>query len=205
MNTVWHRPQPSMTADDFLAWPGDGTGRTFQLVDGEVRPVSPASAAYGAIQANLAFLLKTAFRAAGLPLRVVTEAAIIPALNAGTNVRVPDLAVTAARLERTQQELPEPLLIIEILSPGNQDDTRDNVRAYATLPSVQEMVVLYSTRLCAEVHRRDAKGAWLPNPETVAANGRLRLPSVCLDVPLAEAYEGTWLAPKPPPSPTSRP
>lgn len=45
MNTVWHKPQPYMTADDFLAWPGDGTGRTFQLVDGEVRPVSPASTA----------------------------------------------------------------------------------------------------------------------------------------------------------------
>jgi len=195
MNTIWRKPQPTMTADDFLAWPGDGTGRTFQLVDGEVRPVSPASTAHGAIQANLAFLLKAALRAAGSSLHVVTEAAIIPALNAGINVRVPDLAVTAAPIERMQQELSEPLLIIEILSPGNQDDTRDNVRAYATLPSVQEMVVLYSTRLLAEVHRRDANGAWLPNPEVVAADGCLRLPSVGLDVPLAEAYEGTWLQP----------
>jgi Uma2 family endonuclease len=195
MNTVWRKPLPYMTADDFLAWPGDGTGRTFQLVDGEVRPVSPASTVHGAIQANLAFLLKLALRTAGSSLHVVTEAAIIPALNAGTNVRVPDLAVTAALLERSQQELPVPLLIIEVLSPGNQDDTRDNIRAYATLPSVQEMVVLYSTRLLAEVHRRDADGAWLPNPETVAADGRLRLPSAGLDVPLIEAYEGTWLAP----------
>lgn len=194
MNTTWRKPLPFMTADDFLAWPGDGTGRTFQLVDGEVRPVSPASTVNGGIQANLAFLLKAALRADGSSLSVVTEAAIIPALNAGTNVRVPDLAVTAALLERIQQELPEPCLIIEILSPGNQDDTRDNIRAYATLPSVQEMAVLYSTRLLAEVHRRDASGAWLPNPETVAADGRLRLPSVGFDVPLAEAYEGTWLA-----------
>ena len=195
MNTIWRKPLPHMTADDFLAWPGDGTGRTFQLVDGEVRAVSPASTAHGGIQANLAFLLKSALRAAGSSLHVVTEAAIIPALNAGTNVRVPDLAVTAALLERSQQDLPEPLLIIEVLSPGNQDDTRDNIRAYATLPSVQEMVVLYSTRLLAEVHRRDAHGTWLPNPETVAADGRLRLPSVGLDVPLTEAYEGTWLVP----------
>ena len=111
------------------------------------------------------------------------------------NVRVPDLAVTAAPVVQGQQTLPEPLLVIEILSPGNQDDTRDNIRAYATLPSVQEMAVLYSTRLLAEVHRRDANGTWLPNPETVAAEGRLRLPSVGLDVKLIEAYEGTWLAP----------
>ena len=195
MNTIWRRPLPFMTANDFLAWPGDGTGRTFQLVDGEVRPVSPASTVHGGIQANLAFLLKTAIHAAQSSLHVVTEAAIIPALNAGTNVRVPDLAVTAAALERGQQELPDPVLIVEILSPGNEDDTRDNIRAYATLSSVQEMAVLYSTRLLAEVHRRDANVAWLPDPEMVADNGRLRLPSVGLDVALTEAYEGTWLAP----------
>lgn len=193
MNTVWRKLLPFMTADDFLDWPGDGSGRTFQLVDGEVRPVSPASATHALIQANLAFLLKTAIRAAGLPLHVGTETAIVPALNAGTNVRVPDLGVTATPVEQGQQTLSEPLLIIEVLSPGNQDDTRDNIRAYATLPSVREMAVLYSTRLLAEVHRRDPGGNWLPDPEVVGQDGRLRLPSAALDVPLAEAYEGTWL------------
>ena len=193
MNTILRKPQPFMTADDFLAWPGDGTGRTFQLVDGEVRPVSPASTTHGAIQANLAFLVKTALRIAGIRLNVLTETAIIPALNAGTNVRVPDLSVTAAVLERGQQDMPHPLLIIEILSPGNQDDTRDNIRAYATLPSVQEIALLYSTRVLAEVHRRSANGLWHPEPETVAAGGRLTLPSAGLDVALIEAYEGTWL------------
>lgn len=195
MNTVWRRLQPYMTADDFLAWPGDGTGRTFQLVDGEVRLVSPASTAHSLIQANLVFLIKLALRNAGSPLRVGSEVAIIPALNASTNVRVPDVAVTATPNERGQQEMSDPLLLIEVLSPGNQDDTRDNIRAYATLPSVQEMAVLHSTRICAEVHRREESGTWLPNPEMVAADGRLRLPSVALDVPLAEAYEGTWLRP----------
>ncbi len=194
MNSYWRKPQPSMTADDFLAWPGDGTGRTFQLVDGEVRPVSPASATHSAIQARLTYLLFHAIITAGLPLRVLTEAAIIPALNASMNVRVPDIAVTAAPDERGVQTVPDPLLIIEILSPGNQDDTRDNIRAYSTLPSVQELVVLSSTRVSAEVHRRDTEGNWQPDPELVGAGERLRLPSAGLDVALAEAYEATWLA-----------
>ena len=34
MNTVWRKPLSYMTADDLLAWPGDCTERTFQLVDG---------------------------------------------------------------------------------------------------------------------------------------------------------------------------
>ena len=111
MNQLARRPLPHMTADDFLAWPGDGTGRTFQLVDGEVRPVSPASHTHAAIQSNLAYSLIGAVRAAGLPLQVLTEGAIIPGLNASTNVRVPDLVVTATPDERGQQTVPDPVLI----------------------------------------------------------------------------------------------
>ena len=194
MNTVWRRLQPYMTADDFLAWPGDGTGRTFQLVDGEVRPVSPASRIHGAVQALVGHLLTVALEQSNLDYQVMTEGAIQPALNADVNIRVPDLVVAPATDQRGDQVVPDPILIVEVLSPGNQDDTRDNVRAYATLPSVQEIVVLYSTRILAETHRRDASGAWLPNPEVVGADGRLRLETVGLDVRLADAYRRTYLS-----------
>lgn len=193
MNELARRPQPFMDANDFLAWPGDGTGRKIQLIDGEVRVVSPASQTHAAIQANLAYLLIRAIRTAGLPLQVLTEGAIIPRLNASTNVRVPDLVVTATPDERGQQTVDDPILTVEVLSPGNADDTRDNVRTYSTLPSVREMAVFSSTRLLAEVHRRDADGVWTAEPEEVKPGQRLRLPSVGLDCLLEDAYEGTWL------------
>jgi len=193
MNQLARRPLTHMMADDFLAWTGDGTGRTFQLVDGEVRPVSPASHTHAAIQARLAFLLWRAVDASALPLQVLTEGAVIPGLNASTNVRVPDLVVTATPDERGQQAVPDPLLLIEILSPGNRDDTRDNVRAYATLRSVQEIAILHSARILAEVHRRGPTGDWLADPEFVGPGEALRLPSVGLDCILDDAYRGTWL------------
>jgi hypothetical protein len=37
----------AMTVADFLDWPGDGTGRKFQLVDGALRAMSPGSATHG--------------------------------------------------------------------------------------------------------------------------------------------------------------
>ena len=194
MNHLARRPLPHMTADDFLAWPGDGTGRTFQLVDGEVRSVSPASDAHALIQANLTYLLIGALRAADLPLFVRTEGAIVPGLNASTNVRVPDLVVSGALNERGQQTVPDPVLIVEVLSPGNRDDTRDNVRAYATLPSVQEIAVLHSTRILAEVHRRGPDGAWAADPELVGPGERLFLVGAGLDRAVEDAYTGTWLA-----------
>ena len=183
-----------MTADDFLAWPGDGTGRTFQLVDGEVRPMSPASPTHALIQADLTYLLIGAVRAARLPLLVRTEGAVIPGVNASTNVRVPDVVVTAAPDERGRQTVPDPVLIVEVLSPGNRDDTRDNVRAYTTLPSVREIAVLHSTRIFAEVHRRGSDGVWAPDAEAVGSGGRLCLPGAGLDCAIEDAYAGTWLA-----------
>ena len=100
--------------------------------------MSPASRIYGVIQANLAYLLVSAVRASGAPLQVLTEGAVIPALNASGNVRVPDLIVAPGDDVRGDQVVTDPVLVIEVISPGNTDDTRDNVRAYATLASVRD-------------------------------------------------------------------
>jgi hypothetical protein len=40
MPNALHRPPASTTVAEFLAWPGDGTGRKCQLIDGEVRNAS---------------------------------------------------------------------------------------------------------------------------------------------------------------------
>jgi Uma2 family endonuclease len=194
MNTILRRPRLRMTTAEFLDWPGDGRAKHYQLVDGEVCPVPPAIPVHSLIQGNIFFLIKSAIRSAGLPLRAAPEAAIVPSLNAAKNVRVPDVAVTAAANTKGQKTLPGPILIVEVLSESNERETRDNVRAYSTLPSVQEMLVLHSDQVLAEVHRRDGHGHWLPDPETVFAGGRLVLASVHLNAAITEAYEDTWLA-----------
>jgi Uma2 family endonuclease len=193
MNPVALRPLLHMTTEEFLAWPGDGSSRRFQLVDGEIRPMSPASRIHGVIQANLAWLLVGVVRAAFLPLQVLTEGAIIPALNASGNVRVPDLVLAPNDDMRGDQVVADPLLILEILSPGNGDGTRDNVRAYATLASVREIAVVHTERVLAEIHRRDATGGWQPDPEIVGPGEQLRLVSIGLECLLDDVYANTWL------------
>jgi Uma2 family endonuclease len=125
--------------------------------------------------------------------RCLRRGAIIPALNASNNVRVPDLIVAPGDDMRGDQVVTDPVLIMEVLSPGNSDDTRDNVRAYATVPSVREIVVVHTGRILGEIHRRDATSAWQPDPELVGPGERLRLPTIGLDCELDEAYANTWL------------
>jgi Uma2 family endonuclease len=89
---------------------------------------------------------------------------------------------------------PDPILLIEILSPGDAADTWDNVPHYASLPSVAEIVIVHSTRVRAELLRRDAKGDWPENPTVLDAQGVISLESIGLELPLAEAYARTHLA-----------
>jgi Uma2 family endonuclease len=183
-----------MTVAEFLDWPGDGSGRTFQLVDGEPRAMSPGSATHGTIQSNLSRLIGNLLVAADSGYRIVTEPGVITRIRASTNLRVPDLGITLAPDEPGQQALPDPVVLIEILSPGNAKDTWDNVRAYTTIPSVREMVVVHSTRVLAEVLRRGTDGPWPEESEKIGREDALRLESIDFACRLREVYRQTHLA-----------
>jgi Uma2 family endonuclease len=183
-----------MTVAEFLDWPGDGSGRRFQLIDGELRPMSPGSPTHGTIQMKLGRLIGDALDAAGSPCRVVCAPGVVTAKHAHINMRVPDLAVTCTPDAPGQRALPDPVVLIEILSPSNATDTWDNVWAYTTVPSVREIVVVHSMGIKAELLRRGADGSWPAQPEQIDADGTLRLESIAFACPLRAAYAQTHLA-----------
>ncbi len=186
-------PSP-MTVAEFLDWPGDGSGRTFQLVDGELRAVSPGSATHVTIQATLGRLIGNSLVDAGGRCRVVTEPGVVTRIRAHINMRVPDLGITCTADAPGQQALPDPVVLVEVLSPGNAPDTWDNVWAYTTIPSVREIAVVHSTRVLAELLRRGADGNWPEEPEEIGPDGTLCLESIAFACPMPEVYAQTHLA-----------
>src|SRR5262249_36013674 len=126
-----------MTLDEFLAWAsGDRTGRGWQLIDGEPVAMAPSSDAHGAIQNEIGALLRNHLLERRSPCRVVTEPGIVPRVRANRNYRVPDLGVTCSPASDSLM-VAEPILLIEILSPSNEAETRANIWAYTTVPSVR--------------------------------------------------------------------
>jgi Uma2 family endonuclease len=117
---------------------------------------------------------------------------VIPHLLSAHNVRIPDLAVTCAKLMPGQATLPDPVLLIEILSPSNQADTWSNVWAYTSIPSVQEILVLHSTRVSAELLRRAADGTWTEAPVAIG-DATVTLSSTGFELKLADLYARTGL------------
>jgi Uma2 family endonuclease len=192
MNTALRRKMPHrMTVDEFIAWAPDDR---WELIDGSPRAMAPASATHGIIQARLATILNRQLDAQSRGCVVVTEPAIVPRVRSRSNMRVPDLAVTCSPVEPGQIALPDPLLIVEILSPTNESETWENVWTYVSIPSVQEVLVLRSATIAADLLRRRPDAAWPEEPMQLGANDELPLQCIGLTVPLAELYIGTYLA-----------
>jgi Uma2 family endonuclease len=107
-------------------------------------------------------------------------------------VRAPDLAVTCSE-RQSGKTFPDPVLIIEVLSPGNQRETWESIWACATIPSLIEIVVVDSERMNVQVFRKTDDGGWPKDGETIETSGTVRLSSIDAAFPIAEIYAGTHL------------
>ena len=183
-----------MTVADFQDWepPADLAQRRWELVDGEPVCMSPPGVDHGAIQGELGRQLANWLIAHRPECRVVTTPGVVPRIRSDVNERIPDLAVTCGPI-RPARTLDDPILLIEILSPSNEAKTRANVWAYATIPSVHEIVLISSTSISAEIFRRNADGTWPPGPLFLRDGAELGLESIGMSVPLRDTYRTSSL------------
>jgi len=183
-----------MTVDEFLVWDSaDMTGRRWQLVDGEPILLTPNTDVHGSISSELGRLLGNHLLASGRPCTVVAAPGIVPKVRANENFRIPDLGVTCAP-PSGKVMVPDPVLLIEILSPGKVAKTRSNIWTYTTIPSVQEILVVRSTRMEIELLRRGPDGNWPDAPLIVKAPDHFELASIGFTVPVADIYRTAGLS-----------
>jgi Uma2 family endonuclease len=182
-----------MTVEEFLDWPGDGSGLRFQLINGVPRPMAPASTDHGIIQLNIGRAIGNHLDALDSDYVAGTELPVQTRLMRRRNARAPDVTVTSAPSSKSRV-VEEPLVIVEVMSPSNEDETWEKILALALVPSLREIVVVDSTVVGATVYRRSDDGTWPVYGETVAAGGTIRLATLALDIPMAAVYRRTLLA-----------
>jgi len=194
MVTLRKPPLARMTLAEFLEWePADRLARSWQLIDGEPVAMAPGSRSHSAIQAELCSLLRDHLLERGSPCQVATEPGIVPRLRADRNYRIPDIGVTCAA-PSADLMLPEPVLLIEILSLSNEVTTWANVWTYASIPTVVEILVVHSTKVMAELLRRDSNGQWPDEPSVLGPDDLITLTSIDFTTPLRSIYRTTYLA-----------
>ena len=183
-----------MTVDEFIRWPGDGTGTRYELVNGDLRAQDPTTVAHGTIHSNLTILIGNHLRGNRPGCLLVVAPGVQPRLRANWNFRIPDLGVSCSASTPNEHTLAEPVLLIGILSESNSDDTWSNIALYATLPSVAEIVIVDSTKVASELLRRGTDGNWPQAPLAFEAGGRIAMESIGLELSVSEVYRDTNLA-----------
>lgn len=181
-----------MTVAEFLDWcPEDG--RVWQLVDGEPVAMAPASTVHGRILAEIGALLRNHLLERGTPCDVIVEPGIRPHLEKEHNVRIPHLAIVCSPGGDDGRLLTEPVLVIEILSPRNYRETWANVWAFASVPSLREILVVSSVEVRADLLRRRDDDVWPEQPAPIH-DGDVALDSIGFRCPLVAFYRTTALA-----------
>ena len=108
--------KPRMTVDEFLAWAEGRPGR-YELFRGEVYAMSPETVGHIDKKGAIYVALLTGIRARGLPCHALTDGATIRIDD--TTAYEPDaLVYCGPRLPPTVLEVPNPIIIVEALSPS---------------------------------------------------------------------------------------
>src|SRR5438093_2034384 len=179
-----------MTLAEFLRWE-DGSDTRYELLAGVPVAMAPPAIAHGILALRLGARIDAALRSRP-PCFGQSEAAIVRPDRDDT-CYVADLAVSCSPPERGQQLLQDPLLIVEILSPGTaMYDRQTKVADYRLIPSVEEVLLIDSASIFAEALRREGD-RWIT--EIVRGpQARLSLASIGLTAVMSELYEGVDLS-----------
>ena len=178
-----------MTVDEFLRWE-DGTDTRYELVGGFIVAMAPPMPAHGRLAIALGSEIRGALRERW-PCFVQSEAGIVrPDRN--DTCYVADLAVSCEELRVEDRLISNPVLIVEILSPSTAAfDRQTKVADYRQIASVQEILLIDSGSIFAEVLRREG-GRWITEivrgPAAILALG-----TVPLRISMADLYEGVPL------------
>ena len=191
MNVLTRPIVSRMSLDEFLVWDAPGPWR-WQLIDGEAAEMAPASELHGLLQAELAALLRNHLLDRASPCRVVIAPGVVPRARSDMNFRIPDLGVTCSP-PSSSAIVEDPVILAEVLSPSNEAETRSNLWAYTTIPTVQEILLLRSSRIEAELLRRQPDGSWPANPDILTGNTTFYLDSIAFSAILSALYRTTGL------------
>ena len=182
-------PKHEMTAEDFLAWdlkqPKSEAGK-IELADGLVIRQPSERIIHVEVKAALAAVLRDAVARAEVPCFGLSDGAAVRI--APNKVYKPDgLVYCAPRLPPETVEIPNPIIIFEVLSEDSlKRDHGDKVEAYFDLPSVQHYLIVDPERRAIVHHRRGPDDDLLTR---IRKSGRLRFDPPGIEIDVAAVFE----------------
>jgi Uma2 family endonuclease len=129
--------------------------------------------------------LHDAIKRRGLPCFAAVDGPMVR-LSPSRLARPDVLVYCGLRVARGMREVPSPLILVEVLSPGTKKrDHGVKLEGYFTLPSLQHYLIVDPDRARLIHHKRGSAGIIEPH---IVAGPRLQLEPPGLDVDLIEVF-----------------
>jgi Uma2 family endonuclease len=177
--------QKLMSLDEFLTWEREQPER-YEFADGVVTMMTGGSLDHSTIASNLRTALSDKLRGTGC-MAFRGDAKVI----ANGAVRYPDLSVTCSPVIGRDDIVPEPVLIVEVISASTErlDRGRKKLDYFAT-PSVRQYAMVEQDERLVDLYTRSEAG-WIN--EVITGDAVLKLSSIAVELPLDTIYEDTEL------------
>ncbi|MEL6299650.1 MAG: Uma2 family endonuclease [Pseudomonadota bacterium] len=143
-----------MTVDEYLAWASASEleGR-YELVDGRVVEMAAERALHNITKLRIAMALQFRIEAANLDCTVLTDGMTVPV--ASMTGRVPDALVVKGRIANETMKVEDPLIVVEVLSPGSiKVDRETKLAEYAGVASIEHYLIVDAGARQITHHRR---------------------------------------------------
>jgi Uma2 family endonuclease len=174
-------PKP-WTVEDFLEWEAQQPER-YEFIDGRILGMVGGSAAHATIKDNITQALRSRLR--GTPCRAFSESLKVVT---GIASHYPDVVVTCVPVQPSDDQIREPVVVVEVLSRTTADRDRSaKWVGYQDILSLQHYVLIAQDRRRVELFTRADDGWHLRNIRTL--RGKVELSAISVELTLDEIYE----------------
>jgi Uma2 family endonuclease len=174
-----------MTVDEFLTWAAGEPGR-YELYNGAAYAMTPERAGHAKTKLAVHIALIAAVRRAGILCHVLPD---------GMTVRIDDitahepdaLVYCGAELPASALEVPNPVVVVEVLSPSTRHiDASTKLAGYFRVPGIAHYLAIDSDRRTV-IHHKRGDGALIET--RMVSEGALQLDPPGLELEVADLFE----------------
>jgi Uma2 family endonuclease len=181
-----NEPTFQMSREDYRAWAASQPSGRFERMSGVVVAVAPERAAHNTRKMAAWLALHRAVQGAGLPCFVYGDGMTVEVDDSDYE---PDVVMhCGAKLPGEAVAVPDPLLIIDVLSPStNGIDRAWKLKEYFRLPSLRHYLIVWPDRQQIAHHQRTDSGG--VDTRTIT-NGVITLQPPGISIALEDIYAG---------------
>ena len=173
-----------MSVDEFVPW-AELQPERWELLDGTPMAMSPERIIHGDTKYRIARALDDAIAEARVPCRFVLDSAAVRVDQ--RSLYQPDALVYCGEpLPGDAWEIPNPVVVLEVLSPGNaMTDLRDKLQGHFRVPSVQHYLIVDPDKRLVIHHARGGTDAIATR---IVSEGAIRLDPPGIDLAVQELF-----------------